>query len=432
MSDRPVPAQVAPGNPEPTAEAGMGALPPGTPLAQATPLPGLTTNPAPSALANPMAGTPAIPAGLPAGAWAYGFGPLPVATPQVLLTPGIATSANSRGRRTAEGGMIAYAEHRPVLLDVAPVEPQAPSWRLDDTQTLVSIGTGGVASARERAVALYSALMEQGEGLAAVRPGEGFVTWDGSPLWLSLAGITKPGQFGVLPNVAVPGRVQVLRTVAGEWLVEHTGHPSPWSRPQRHNAASVDDDSLLSDVLYGVVASGGDSDRSRRFERALSALRFAFGLAPPARWRSAEAWASVARLCAVAAMQVDDAVTPAAETALQAALSVVVSGLAASPPRDALFVPPLSRERFLKLALSGDGGQIVAALKGLGRSVLDRLRRGVVDDLDRLDTLALAVCLGRLARTIPQSPPNAAASSRRGAGPTARSALARSVNEGRR
>jgi hypothetical protein len=194
----------------------------------------------------------------------------------------------------------------------------------------------------------------------------------------------------------------------------------------------VDDDSLLSDVLYGVTALRGDSDRSRRFERALSALRFAFGLAPPARWRSAEAWASVARVCAASAMQVDDALTPPADTALQAALSVVVSGLAPSPPKDALFVPPLARDRFFKLALSGDAGQIVAALKGLGRTVLDRLRRGVVDDLDRLDTLALAVCLGRLARTIPQSPPSAAAPSRRGGGPTARSVLTRSVNEGRR
>jgi hypothetical protein len=275
-------------------------------------------------------------------------------------------------------------------------------------------------------------LVAQAEGLAAVRPGEGFVTWDGSPLWLSLAGIAKPGQHGVLPNVGVPGRVQVLRTVAGEWLVEHTGRPSPSSRPLRHEATSVDDDSLLSDVLYGVTALRGDTDRSRRFERALSALRFAFGLAPPARWRSAEAWASVARLCAVAAMQADDALTPPAETALQTALSVVVSGLAPSPPKDALFVPPLSRDGFLKLAMSGDGRQIVTALKGLGRTVLDRLRRGVVDDLDRLDTLALAVCLGRLARTIPQSPPNAAAPSRRGAGPTARSVLGRSVNEGRR
>ena len=428
--DRPVPAQVAPANPEPAAEAGMRALPPGTQMAQTTLLPGLTPNPAPAG--NPMLGTRAIPAGLPAGAWAYGFGPLPVATPQALLTPGIATSANGRGRRSVEGGMMAYAEHRPVLLDVAPVEPQAPSWRLDDTQTLVSIGAGGVASARERAVALYAALMEQGEGLVAVRPGEGFVTWDGSPLWLSLAGIAKPGRHGILPNVAVPGRVQVLRTVTGEWLVEHTGRPSPSSRPLRHAAASVDDDSLLSDVLYGVSALRGDSDRSRRFERALSALRFAFGLAPPARWRSAEAWASVARLCAVSALQVDDALTPPAETALQAALSVVVSGVAPSPPRDALFVPPLSREQFLKLALSGDAGQIVAALKGLGRSVLDQLRRGVVDNLDRLDTLALAVCLGRLARTIPQSPPNAAAPSQRGAGPTARSVLARSVHGGRR
>jgi len=428
--DRPVPAQITPANPEPTTEAGMGALPPGTQPAQTSMLAGLSTNPAPAALPNPMAGTPAIPAGLPPGAWAYGFGPLPMATPQALLTPGIAISANSRGRRLAEGGMIAYAEHPPVLLDVAPVEPQAPSWRLDDTQTLASIGVGGVASARERAVALYSALMEQGEGLLAVRPGEGFVTWDGSPLWLSLAGIAKPGQQGVLPNVAVPGRVQVLRTVTGEWLVEHTHRLFQPSRPLRHAAASVDDDSLLSDVLYGVTTERGDSERSRRFERAVSALRFAFGLAPPARWRSAEAWASVARLCAVSAMQVDDALTPPAETALQAALSVVVSGLAPSPPRDALYVPPLSRDRFLKLALSGDGGQIVAALKGLGRSVLDRLRRGVVDDLDRLDTLALAVCLGRLARTIPPSPPNAAAPSQRGAGPTERSVIARSVNGG--
>ena len=430
--DRPVPAQIAPANPQPTTEAGMGSLPAGPQSAQAALVPGLATNPAPAGLGNPMAWTPATAAGLPAGAWAYGFGPMPMASPQTLLTPGIATAANGRGRASVEGGLIAYAEHRPVLLDVAPVEPQAPSWRLDDTQTLVSVGPGGVASARERAVALYSALIEQGEGLAAVRPGEGFATWDGSPLWLSLAGIAKPGQHGVLPSVAVPGRVQVLRTAKGEWVVEHIGRPSPSSRPQRHEAESVDDDSLLSDVLYGVTAPRDDSDRSGRFDRALTALRFAFGLAPPTRWRSAEAWASVARLCAVAATQAAEPVTPPAETALQAALSVVVSGLAPSPPRDALFVPPLSRERFLKLALSGDGGQIVGALKGLGRTVLDRLRRGVVDDLDRLDTLALAVCLGRLARTIPQPAPNAAASARRGEGPTTQSVRSCPVNEGRR
>ncbi len=428
----PLPAQTPPLSPDAAAEGAPVAAPPGTPLGQTTPLPGLTTQPAPAGLVSPLAARPAAPVGLLPGAWAFGFGPLPAATPQALLTPGIATSTNSRGQRSVEGGVIAYAEHRAVLLDLAPVEPQVPSWRLDDTQALVSVGAAGVAPARGRAVALYSALMEQGEGLAAVRPGEGFVTWEGSPLWLSLAGIAKPGQHGVLPNVAVPGRVQVQRTITGEWLVEHTGRPSPTSRPLRHDAAAADDESLLSDVLYGVTALRADGDRARRFERALSALRFAFGLAPPARWRSAEAWASVARLCAVSAMHVDDVLKPSAEAALQAALSVIVSGLAPSPPKDALSVPPLSRDRFLRLALSGDGEHIVVALKGLGRAALDRLRRGVVDDLDRLDTLALAVCLGRLARTIPQSPSNATASSRRGAGPTARPVLARSVSAGRR
>jgi hypothetical protein len=431
-SGRPVSVQTAPSNPDPTAAGAPGALPRGVPLEQTTPLPGLPAHPGTAGLASPMAARPATLAGLPAGALAYGFGPLPVATPQALLTPGITTSTNGRGRRPDKGGMVAYAEHRPVLLDLAPIEPEAPSWRLDDTETLVSVGANGVAAARERAVALYSALMEQGEGLAALRPGEGFVTWDGSPLWLSLAGIAKPGTHGVLPNIAVPGRVQVQRAATGEWVVEHASRASPVSRPVRHDAASVDDDSLSSDVLYGVTAVRDDNDRSRRFARALSALRFAFGLAPPARWRSAEAWASVARLCAASAMHIDDALTPPSEAALQSALSVVVTGLAPSHPKDALSVPPLSRERFLKLALSGDGERMVAALRGLGRGVLDRLRRGVVDDLDRLDTLALAVCLGRLARTIPQSPSNAAASSRRGAAPAARSVLARSVHAGRR
>jgi hypothetical protein len=422
---RPVPAQTAPASTSLAAEGSSGVSPRCTPPECTVGLPGLSGT-VTAGLTRPISVQQATLAGLPSGAWASGFRPAPVATAEALLTPGIAVSSRATARRAVEHGMVAYAERRPILLDLAPFEAEASSWRLDDTQTLVSIAADGTAAARARAVALYRALMEQGEGLGALRSGEGFVTWGGSPLWLSLAGIAKPGQQGVLPNGAVPGSVQVQRIATGEWLVEHAGGASAARPPLRHEAASVDDESLCADVLYGVTASLPDSARLRHFEHALSALRFASELAPPARWRSAEAWASVARLCAASAMQVGGALTRPTEAALQAALSVVVTGLAPSPPKDALSVPPLSRNRFLGLALSGNPERIVAALKGLGRAVLDRVRRGVVDDLDALDSLALAVCLGRLAHTSPQPTSNAAASSRPGAG-----AIARSVNSGR-
>jgi hypothetical protein len=213
--------------------------------------------------------------------------------------PGLAPAVLSRHGDDAKNGdrqVMSYAERRMLPIDIAPVSAEVPTWRLDDTQTFVTVGPAGARSAALRAADLYRGLMDRRASLAAIDPGEGFVTWEGSPLWLSLAAIHKPPGLGVLPAASAPGRVQVMRTEDGEWLVEHAG--GPWRAPRalRHHAMAGDDEALLLDVLYGVSGAAPETAALRRFEAARTALRPAASrgrpqgaLRKPGRWSRAAA-----------------------------------------------------------------------------------------------------------------------------------------------
>ena len=309
------------------------------------------------------------------------------------------TSAAGRVERWSRNGssgadhdMVSYSERRFVPIDLAPVAKETPIARLDDTRALVTVEAGGASAAGLRAAALYRSLMVQRAGLSVLRPGEGFATWDGSPLWLSLAGIRKPPALGVL-TVAIPGRVQVMRAADGVWLVEHAD--GPWRVPSahHHDATADDDQSLSWDVLYGITTPVPD-----RFDTAITALRFVARLAGPDGARAQEAWAMVARACALVPRD-------AQERALHASVSIVLDGRVSPAPADLRTIPPLDRGRFVTLALSGDPARIASGLLGLGRAAIGQIRRGRFDGIGPLEALALAVCLGRLTRGPAAAPP---------------------------
>jgi hypothetical protein len=311
--------------------------------------------------------------------------------------------------------VVAYDEGRQVPIDLAPLSAEVPAWRLDDTRALVTVGPAGAQPASMRAAQLYRSLLDHGAGLEAVQPGEGFSTWEGSPLWLSLAAIRKPAALGVLA-VSAPGRVEVMRTEHGLWLVEHAG--GPWRAPRalRHDPGAGDDEALLLDILYGLTADAADTPALGRFEAARAALLFVGSMPGPAGRCAQEAWAMVARCCAIAAIvapggsalgNLSSAAEAATARALDSVLSVVVDGL---PPAEApgpLGIAPLTRDRFIALALAGDPARIAAGLRGLGRATLDRVRQGRIEAIDPLEALGLAACLGRLRGSMvrPNTPP---------------------------
>lgn len=372
----------------------------------------------PGDLAAVVAGAIAVSA-VPAAHAAATYGQ-PFALGPAGLWPTLAPAASSRrAGRPADGaqGVVPYSERRAIPIDVAPVSAEVPSWRLDDTQALVTIGPAGTRSATLRAAELYRHLVDYRIGLAAIRPGEGFATWQGSPLWLSLAAIGKPAALGVLPGASSPGSVMVMRTEHGEWLVEHAGGPWRGQRARRHDAMAADDETLLLDVLYGLADESPQAAALQRFETARAALRFAGRAADPAGWRAQEAWALVARCCATAAMQQPEANAPVATLAWQTTLSVAVDGVAPAVVGDPLAVAPLARDRFNAVALSGDRHRLAGALCGLGRATLDRVRQGRIDAIDPIEALALAACLGRLMRRDPAEHFSRAADDKRAASP---------------
>jgi len=325
--------------------------------------------------------------------------------PVIVIVPArdvVGAAQGPLGRRASRGAagdsqVVSYAERRVVPTDVAPVSAQVVAWRLDDTQALAPVGRSNPAMAAARAAELYRALMDDGTGLAAIEPGEGFITWAGSPLWLSMAGIGKPAALGVLP-AATPGRVQVIRTERGEWLVEHAGGLRPAPRALRHDANAGNHEALLLDVLYGVAGTTWDSSPPRRFECALAAMRFAGGAPQPTAWRAQEAWGMAARCCAAVGAQPGHG-SAGSDRALEAALGAVVDGPALAIPSDPRAFPPLARDRCIAMLLSGDPNRIAAALGVLGRPALDQASQGRIDGIGPLDAVALAWCLGRLTTT---------------------------------
>jgi hypothetical protein len=148
-------------------------------------------------------------------------------------------------------------------------------------------------------------------------------------------------------------------------------------------------------VLYGAAAAP-DSAAWRQFENASTTLRFAHAMPGSAGWRAQEAWAMVARCCAVAAAQQGGTASPLARVT-QIALAAVVDGLA-PVAGDCTGVEPFNRDQLAAAALSGDPCRLAAALRGIGRATLERVGGGDVEGLDVVETLALAVWLERLPR----------------------------------
>jgi hypothetical protein len=226
--------------------------------------------------------------------------------------------------------LLAYTDLRPVPLDLAPHVPSVACWRLDDTEALIVTGDptdGG------KAAALHARLMDHAAPLALLRPGEGFATWEGSPLWLCLAGIAKPPSLGVLLAESTPARLQVMRQAQGleaTWLrdgaVTQTRFiPAAASLPPR--------------MLCG-----------QEFPEACAlATHTARALPDPLRWRVQEALAAAARL--------EIRFVGASATAL--------------------------RGRWMGLVPRG-------------RAVLNRVLNGEVHGVDAMDGMALAMALDRL------------------------------------
>ena len=231
---------------------------------------------------------------------------------------------------TSSARLIAYTDRRPVPLDLAPYVPRLACWRLDDTEALIL--TSDPADGRNAAV-LHGRIMEHPIPLAVLRTGDGFSTWEGSPLWLRMAGIPKPAPLGILLAESAPARVQVMRQDDGfEVTTVRRGAPV-------HTRILPGSTALLDQIAYGSVEPSS----------AAVEIRAARALPEPSRWRVQEGWAAFRRL----------------EARLPQAAGASL------------------RHRFAELA-------------GRGRAVLDQVLHGQVNGLDALDGLALAIALDRL------------------------------------
>ncbi len=241
-------------------------------------------------------------AGEPDGVFA---GPARPATVRRMLHLGADRRGSGHGRLDAH---VSHGEQRPVAIDLAPARPATPCWRLDDTRSLVAVGAAGPQAASVRAAELYRSLLEGDATLDLLQPGEGMATWEGSPLWLALAGIRKPSRLGVALNGSVPARVELLHLQDGTWHVEHAGGPYTAPRRRLHAADAAETSALLTDVLYGVPeqVAGARAQRSLggfARTRARTGGTWTPSAESPASdadplqdaWRAREAWAAVAR-----------------------------------------------------------------------------------------------------------------------------------------
>ncbi len=226
--------------------------------------------------------------------------------------------------------LLAYTDLRPVPLDLAPHTPALACWRLDDTEALILTDDPGEGAS---AAALHARLMDDASPLALLRPGQGFATWEGSPLWLRLADIAKPPALGVLLAESAPARLQVMRQARG---LEATWLRDGAVTQTRIIAAGT---SLPRQMLCGHAFPEG----------CAVAIHAARALAEPLRSRVQEAVAAAARL----------------EIRLAAASGRQLHGQ-------------------------------WTGLAARGRAVLGRVLQGEVHGLDAWDGVALAMALDRL------------------------------------
>jgi hypothetical protein len=283
---------------------------------------------------------------------------------------------------------VSFTDNRPVPLDIFPARQEVACWRLDDTTALVSVEDDQAAAAR-RAATLHAELMAAGQPLAALHPGEGFATWQGSPLWLRLAGIAKPASLGVLLAESSPARVEVVRTAAQSWRTrldrgDQGGHATA------HDTAHHNDPGLCNALLYGTIATAGsplDAAAARASAMAATACRAALAGAPaaqPRAWRSAEAWCALAR-------SLHD-VTPA-DHASDVALAVLHGHPQHSAPSS---LAPVADPPALLRAVQASPADAWRHLRALGQATLARIIVGDVRQLGRIEGLSLAMALGRL------------------------------------
>ena len=178
--------------------------------------------------------------------------------------------------------LVAFTDNRPVPLDLAPHTPRVACWRLDDTEALLVTGE----TEATRAAGLHARLMDHPFPLAMLEPGEGFATWEGSPVWLRLAGIHKPASLGVLLAESTPARLQVLRLEEG-WEVTRSvpGDPPAAARVVPGQSAGA---VLARSLAYGF---GVDLESFAAYAEIVAAD----GLPQPEGWRVQEAWAAALR-----------------------------------------------------------------------------------------------------------------------------------------
>ncbi len=389
-----------------------------------------------------------------AGSDAVFAGPPPPARVRRMLHLGADRRAPGRGDFDAH---VSHGEQRPVAIDLSPARPATQCWRLDDTRSLVAVGSAGPQAASVRAAELYRSLLHGGATLDLLQPGEGMATWEGSPLWLALAGIGKPASLGVALNEATPARVEVLRLPDGTWHVEHAGGAYAAPRRRLHGADAAESSALLTDVLYGVPEEVVGEPARRSFAgfakarahtiavRALSPERRAPG-GDPLRdvWRAREAWAAVARDWARIAAALDGvaAAPGSGKGVAQGERSLIDRTGRAGPPAgtradwdapDSLDAPA-TLSSILAAGAPADALATIVALRALaeadatrhldrvgsdaarperqkrdqaladagsalwchGEAVLSRVSGGAIGEVSRADGLALAVRLGRL------------------------------------
>ena len=355
---------------------------------------------------------------------ALGSGPR-AKTPSMRVDLRIRAVGVGDGSFREQDRIVTYQEARQVPIDLAPVLPVVPLWRLDDTRALVRVGPAGDQAAASRAACLFRDLMEAGGGLEVLQPGEGFATWEGSPLWLSLAGVAKPSAQGVLMGTSVAARIEVFRDLDGAWEITHAGGDPAVPRATRWPPAAVDSEALLLDALYGVGEPGdplfagvqaaraaaaleGDARRkdaqemlARHGARAAAHLQLASlaGDAPPGLMRL------FAEQGAAACLRVWHGAAPplvAAALCTVAGLDWLLSARAAPAP----FRP--AREagtNDISLALrTGDPARVAASFGTVGQRVVAALAAGHTDSIGPLESIAQAMTLARLVGPRPGSP----------------------------
>lgn len=205
-------------------------------------------------------------------------------------------------RAAVLGPYVGHEARRQVKLDLG--DAVAGLWRLDDTHGFAALGTGDVRTATRRAKAVLQRLAAGPGRLDQLAAGEGFATFDGSPLSLALAGVVKPAALGIALNETDPPRLEVLRTPGADWVVARSGGAYANAPRLRYGALAIDEATLNLHVLFGVPPGADETPPQGQLgEHAASGFMQARAKMEQAAWlpsrndaaRARESWAAIAR-----------------------------------------------------------------------------------------------------------------------------------------